>query len=46
VKATDVGIRYVEAPFHYKFASADISCCDCFHPAAGGQARLAQVSKA
>ena len=42
VKATDVGIRYVEAPFHYKFASADISCCDCFHPAAGGQAKLAE----
>ena len=42
VKAADVGLRYVEAPFFYKFASGDISCCDCFHPDATGQARLAE----
>jgi hypothetical protein len=42
VKATDVGLRYVEAPFHYKFSSGDISCCDCFHPANSGQAKLAE----
>ncbi|MEB2286071.1 MAG: hypothetical protein B6D46_03750 [Polyangiaceae bacterium UTPRO1] len=42
VKAADVGLRYVEAPFHYKFSSGDISCCDCFHPAAAGQAKLAE----
>ena len=42
VKATDVGIRYVEAPFNYKFAAAEISCCDCFHPADAGQAKLAE----
>ncbi len=42
VKAADVGIRFVEAPFHYKFASGDISCCDCFHPAGTGQAKLAE----
>ncbi len=42
VKSTDVGIRYVEAPFHYKFASGDISCCDCFHPGVTGQTKLAE----
>jgi len=42
MKSTDVGIRYVEAPFHYKFASGDISCCDCFHPDDTGQALLAE----
>ncbi|MCC6765600.1 MAG: hypothetical protein IT293_13145 [Deltaproteobacteria bacterium] len=42
VKASDVGLRFVEAPFHYKFSSGDISCCDCFHPAASGQAKLAE----
>ncbi|MCC6849632.1 MAG: hypothetical protein IT294_14105 [Deltaproteobacteria bacterium] len=42
VKASDVGLRFAEAPFHYKFASGDISCCDCFHPASSGQAKLAE----
>ena len=42
VKATDVGIRYTEGVFNYKFASGDISCCDCFHPNDGGQAKLAE----
>ena len=42
VKATDVGLRYVEAPFHYQFSSGDISCCDCFHPAGTGQEKLAE----
>ena len=42
MKATNVGVRYVEGPFHYRFASADISCCDCFHPANSGQQKLAE----
>jgi cysteine-rich repeat protein len=42
IKATDVGIRYVEAPFQYKFSSGDISCCDCFHPGSTGQQKLAE----
>ncbi len=42
VKAADVGVRYVEGPFHYKFASNDISCCDCFHPSASGHVKLAE----
>ena len=42
VKASDVGIRYVEAPFHYKFSSGEVSCCDCFHPDDDGQAKLAE----
>ncbi len=42
VKAADVGVRYVEAPFYYKFAASEVSCCDCFHPDDVGQSKLAE----
>ncbi len=44
VKAADVGIRYGDGSFYYKFASNDVSCCDCFHPSDAGQARLAEFA--
>ncbi len=42
VKAPDVAIRYSEGAFFFKFASADVSCCDCFHPSDLGQSKMAQ----
>jgi cysteine-rich repeat protein len=42
VKAPDVALRYVDAPFFYRFTSDDISCCDCFHPSKSGQRKLAE----
>ena len=42
VKASDVHIRYGDGTFYYKLQSSDLSCCDCFHPADQGHAKLAQ----
>jgi len=42
VKAPDVQIRFGIGPFNYRFASSDLSCCDCFHPSDQGQAKLAE----
>jgi hypothetical protein len=43
VKASDVGVRFVESPFHYQFKESDVSCCDCFHPTTSGQRVLAEA---
>jgi cysteine-rich repeat protein len=42
VKAPDVQIRFSEGAFFFKFASGDVSCCDCFHPSDQGQAKIAE----
>ena len=44
VKAANVALRYIDATFHYRFQSDDISCCDCFHPSDRGQGKLAQFT--
>lgn len=44
LKAADVGIRYGDGSFYYKFASDEVSCCDCFHPSDAGQLRLADFA--
>jgi len=44
VRASDVAIGYFEGSFYYKFASNDVSCCDCFHPSDAGQSRLADFA--
>ncbi len=41
VKATGVGIKFAEGTFRFRFDSAALSCCDCFHPSDQGQAQLA-----
>src|SRR2546429_295018 len=44
VKAPDVQLKFGIGSFNYQFSSADISCCDCFHPADGAHAKLAEFS--
>jgi cysteine-rich repeat protein len=44
VKAADVHLRYGDGSFYYKLSSSDLSCCDCFHPADSGQAKLAEFA--
>ena len=42
-KATDVLLTFSNASWEYKFASEDISCCDCFHPSFLGQDLAARI---
>ncbi len=44
VKAADVALKYTQGSFFMDFQSNDLSCCDCFHPADQGQAKLAQFA--
>lgn len=37
IKADGVTIAYSDVPWRYRFSSAELSCCDCFHPSAAGQ---------
>ncbi len=45
VKAFGTVIAYSDAPWFYRFSSAQISCCDCFHPSGLGQDTLAKLLK-
>jgi hypothetical protein len=36
-KSESVSIAYSDAPWRYRIRSADVSCCDCFHPSGAGQ---------
>src|SRR5262249_32594743 len=44
VKAPDHQLKFGIGSFYYQFSSGDVSCCDCFHPADGAQAKLAEFS--
>ena len=37
IKADRVTIAYSDATWRYRIRSADLSCCDCFHPSIVGQ---------
>lgn len=45
VKAAGTNFVYSDSPWAYKFNADQISCCDCFHPSATGQNKLAQLMK-
>ena len=45
VKAAGTNFVYSDSPWAYKFIADQISCCDCFHPSATGQNKLAQLMK-
>jgi hypothetical protein len=36
-KAPGVSVAYSDAPWRYRFASAHLNCCDCYHPSPAGQ---------
>lgn len=42
-KATGVLLDFSEAPWIYKFHSAEISCCDCFHPSKVAQNTASRI---
>ena len=42
-KATDVLLTFSNASWEYKFASDDVSCCECFHPSFQGQDLTARI---
>lgn len=42
-KAPGVSLDFSEAPWLYKFKSAEVSCCDCFHPSKTGQNNAARI---
>jgi cysteine-rich repeat protein len=44
VKASGVEILYGDGTFYYRFQSADLSCCDCFHPSDLGHSKLAEFA--
>jgi len=44
VKAEDVALRFIAAPFHSRGDENDLSCCDCFHPSTVGQQKLSDYS--
>ena len=43
IKAFGTVFVYSDVPWFYRFSSAQISCCDCFHPSALGQDTLARL---
>jgi hypothetical protein len=45
VKAFGTVFAYSDVPWFYRFSSAQISCCDCFHPSGLGQDVLARLLK-
>ena len=42
-KAVGTRLTFSNASWEYKFASEDLSCCDCFHPSAQGQTVAARI---
>ena len=42
-KAAGVSLSFSNATWVYKFASEQVSCCDCFHPSFRGQDVAAQI---
>ena len=42
-QALGVQLSFSNASWEYKFASEDISCCDCFHPSVQGQDVAARI---
>ena len=45
LKAPGTVVVYSDVPWFYRFSSAQISCCDCFHPSGLGQDTLARLLK-
>ncbi len=45
VKAAGTVFVHTDGPWFYRFNSAQISCCDCFHPSGIGQNTLARLLK-
>lgn len=45
IKAAGTDFIYSDAPWVYRFNSAELSCCDCFHPSGFGQNTLAKLMK-
>jgi len=45
IKAQGTEVVYSDAPWFYRFNATQLSCCDCFHPSAGGQDTLARMLK-
>ncbi len=43
VKAAGTSLSFSNATWVYKFASEQVSCCDCFHPSLQGQDVAAQI---
>ena len=44
-RAAGTDFVYSDAAWQYRFRSEQLSCCDCFHPSAIGQDKLAQMMK-
>jgi hypothetical protein len=44
-KAAGTTLVFSDAPWYYQFNSAQLSCCDCFHPSGLGQDTLARMMK-
>jgi hypothetical protein len=42
-KAPGVLLDFSDAPWVYKFKSAEVSCCDCFHPSIAGQNTASRI---
>jgi hypothetical protein len=42
-KASGTTIAYSDAPWRYKFTSALLNCCDCYHPSPAGQNTLSRI---
>jgi lysophospholipase L1-like esterase len=45
MKASGSTLVYSDATWRYKFASSQLSCCDCFHPSRTGQDTLARIAR-
>ncbi|MGI8641179.1 MAG: SGNH/GDSL hydrolase family protein [Pyrinomonadaceae bacterium] len=45
IKASGAAFIYSDAAWRYRFNADQLSCCDCFHPSAIGQDKLAQIMK-
>jgi lysophospholipase L1-like esterase len=45
IKAPGAAFIYSDAAWRYRFNTNQLSCCDCFHPSAAGQDKLAQMMK-
>ncbi len=44
-KAAGTLFVYSDAAWQFRFKSAQLSCCDCFHPSAAGQDQLGRIMK-
>lgn len=43
IKAAGVTLAYSDTPWRYRFSTAQLSCCDCFHPSGAGQNALSAM---